>query len=146
MLSKKIDLERNRPLWGKRQAFFPPIFFSSCQSWWKVCTIFAETLRQVSYYTTMVLKTTQHTHLGFFFFAILSAYVYVGYFANTKVHGYVIILNDSCQNSAVCWTGAREGQSTAQEKRERLSEAFWSDTNVISWCHVLSALLFTSPL
>ncbi len=30
--------------------------FSSCQTWWKVCAIFAETLRQVSYYTTMELK------------------------------------------------------------------------------------------
>lgn len=104
--------------------FFSSRLFSSCQTWWKVHTIFAETLRQVSYYTTIVLKTRWTTqffsnppvHVFLFFPAILSAYVYVGYFANTKVHGYVIILNDSCQNLAVCRTGAREGQSTGGER------------------------------
>lgn len=36
--------------------FSSSCLFSSCQTWWKVCAIFAETLRQVSYYTTLELK------------------------------------------------------------------------------------------
>jgi len=73
----------------------------------------------------MVLKTLQRhifslTQLSSFFFSVLlSAYVYVGYFANKKFCGYVIILNDSCQNSAVCRTGARERKST-QHRSVRL--------------------------
>lgn len=145
MLSKKIDLERNRPLWGKRQAFFPPIFFSSCQSWWKVCTIFAETQRQVSYYTTMVLKTTQHTHLFFFFLLFF-----------LPMCMWVILPTQRFTDMSLYWmTAVRtrlfvelvpERDRVQHRRREKLSEAFWSDTNVISWCHVLSALLFTSPL
>lgn len=37
-------------------------------------------------------------------------------------------------------------RGTEHRRRERLSEVFWSAANAISWCHVLSALLFTSPL
>ncbi len=129
--------------------------FSSCQTWWKVCAIFAETLRQVSYYTTMELKNktkktieTQFPNFApihqFTVFVHIPLYVYVGYFANSKVHGYFIILNDSCQNSGCLSILCLRG--TANRRRERLSKGFWSAANAISWCHVLSALLFTSPL
>jgi len=40
----------------KTASLFSSCLFSSCQTWWKVCAIFAETLRQVSYYTTMEWK------------------------------------------------------------------------------------------
>lgn len=127
--------------------FSSSCLFSSCQTWWKVFAIFAETLRQVSYYTTMELKKKNTRNPNFTPILHCSAFlyvcVYVGYFAISKVHGYVIILNDSCQNLGCLSIWCLRG--TANRRRERLSKGFWSAANAISWCHVLSALLFTFP-
>lgn len=129
--------------------------FSSCQTWWKVHTIFAETLRQVSYYTTIVLKTRWTTQ--FFSNPPVRVFFLFGFF---PCHSFCLcVCGLFCQHkgSRIChyteWQLSELGslsswcpRGTEHRRRERLSEAFWSAANAISWCHVLSALLFTSPL
>lgn len=151
MLSKKIDLERNRPLSRKRQAFFPSVFFLELSNLMKglhhLCwnSETSELLYNNGFKNTTETQFFCNPPIWGFFFCYSFCLCVCGLFCQHK-GSYVIILNDSCQNPAVCRTGAREGQSTAQEERERLSEAFWSDTNVISWCHVLCTSLHVSPL
>lgn len=136
--------------------------FSSCQTWWKVCAIFGETPRQVSYYTTTELKTQ----------TALKVTLSKHNFSPDHKSDYPSVLLLLCHSFGLgawglfwqlkgTWTchysewqlselglfvpECPKGTADRSGKGERLSKGLWSAANIISWCHVLLSLPLSSP-
>lgn len=150
MLSKKIDLERNRPLSRKRQAFFPSVFFLELSNLMKglhhLCwnSETSELLYNNGFKNTTETQFFCNPPIWGFFSAILSAYVYVGYFANTKVHMSLYWMTAVRTRLFVELVPERDRAQHRRRERGFLKPSGQIPTSSLD--ATFSALLFTSPL